>query len=58
MSMVLLFSFAGCGSGQELPKADITLFSMNTYMTFTAYGEQAQTALDESKTLIERLESL
>lgn len=56
--MVLFFSLAGCDSEQELSKAESTLFAMNTYMTFTAYGEQAQTALDEVEVLIEKLESL
>lgn len=56
--MVVLFSLAGCSSEQELSKAERTLFAMNTYMTFTAYGEQAQAALDEVEVLIEKLESL
>lgn len=56
--MGLIFTLAGCSSEQELTKAESTLFSMNTYMTFTAYGEQAQTALDESEALIEKMESL
>lgn len=58
MSLALLISLAGCKSEQQLTKAESALFSMNTYMTFTAYGEHAQAALDESITLIERLESL
>lgn len=32
-------------------------FAMNTYMTFTVYGENAQEALDESVELIQTMES-
>lgn len=50
---------SGCSETQnEMIRADETLFAMNTYMTFTAYGEHAQTALDESEALIEKMESL
>ena len=56
--LVLLGTLAGCTSTQELPEAESTLFAMNTYMTFTAYGENAETALDESMVRIKTLESL
>lgn len=56
--ILMLALLTGCRSSAELPKTEHNLFAMNTYMTFTAYGEQAQTALDESEALIEKLESL
>ena len=39
-------------------RADETLFAMNTYMTFTAYGGEAETVLDEVKERVLQLESL
>lgn len=53
---VLLLILSGCTP--EWEPVETSLFAMNTYMTFTAYGEQAKTALDESEALIEKLESL
>ena len=52
----LLLALSGCASEQE--PVESSLFAMNTYMTFTAYGEQAQAALDESEALIQKVESL
>ena len=43
---------------ENTEEASSSLFAMNTYMTFTAYGENAQTALEESAELIEEVESL
>ena len=57
-SMALVFSLAGCSLEQKQPEAERNLFAMNTYMTFSAYGENAEAALDETAALIERLESL
>lgn len=39
---------AGCDTEQteESERAERSLFAMNTYMTFTAYGEEAGAALD------------
>lgn len=56
--LALLVSLVGCTSTQELPEAESTLFAMNTYMTFTAYGENAEAALDESMEQIKILENL
>lgn len=53
---VLLLVLSGCTPEQE--PVQTSLFAMNTYMTFTAYGEQAQSALDESEALIEKMEFL
>lgn len=58
ISMVLLVSLIGCTSTQELPEAKSTLFAMNTYMTFVAYGENAETALNEAMEQIKTLVSL
>lgn len=58
ISMVLLVSLAGCTFTKELSKTESTLFAMNTYMTFTAHGENAETALNESMEQIKMLESL
>lgn len=59
IGMITLFvSLAGCSSVQELPEAENSLFAMNTYMTLTAYGENAETALEESADQIQTLESL
>lgn len=35
-----------------------SLFAMNTYMTFTAYGENAQDAVDCAKEQIGEMDSL
>lgn len=48
----------GCSSDREIPKAEDSLFAMNTYMTFTAYGENAQEAIDTSKEQIRSMEWL
>ncbi|HJC23165.1 MAG TPA: FAD:protein FMN transferase [Candidatus Eisenbergiella merdavium] len=57
MFLILCIS-GGCTSYSEPPKAEASLFAMNTYMTFTAYGENAETALDGAKARIQELESL
>ena len=51
---------AGCAvqKNDEKHSAEHTLFAMNTYMTFTAYGENAEIALDEVNHLVEKLENL
>ena len=51
-------SLAGCTAATEALAAEKSLFAMNTYMTFTAYGEDAEKALEESAALIENLEAL
>lgn len=58
MTAILLISLTGCKSESEPSKAEGSLFAMNTYMTFNVYGEQAQTALEESEALVQRLEDL
>lgn len=56
--ITLFVSLVGCSSAQELPEAENSLFAMNTYITFTAYGENAETALEESANRIQTLETL
>lgn len=56
MMAAILLTLSGCAAEQKPVEA--SLFAMNTYMTFTAYGENAQSALDESTELIETAESL
>lgn len=53
---VMLLALSGCAT--ETEPVEASLFAMNTYMTFTAYGENAQAALDESVELIHTMESL
>ena len=52
---VMLLALSGCAT--ETEPVETSLFAMNTYMTFTAYGENAQVALDESVELIQTMES-
>ena len=61
----LSFLFCGCtgkitdGAGaDEKVKETKNVFAMNTYITLTAYGEKAGTALDEAEDRIKNLESL
>lgn len=51
---------SGCSTGivDESLKAERSLFAMNTYMTFTAYGENGDEALREAADLIGEVESL
>lgn len=56
---LMLFTF-GCSSYQEAEqlRVETSLFAMNTYMTFTAYGENSEAALESVKQKIKELESL
>lgn len=56
--LLILCISGGRTSRTEPPKAEASLFAMNTYMTFTVYGEKAQPALDEARSRIQALESL
>lgn len=56
MMASILLTLSGCAAEQKPVEA--SLFAMNTCMTFTAYGENTQSALDESTELIETAESL
>lgn len=48
----------GCAREQELPAQERSLFAMNTYMTFTAYGKNAAEALDMALEQVEEAEAL
>lgn len=63
LPLLLSLSLIGCGirneSAKEKQEAYSTdLFAMDTYMTFTAYGDHAETALADVKDKITELESL
>lgn len=57
--ILLAIALAGCGAPHttEPPKVEHSLFAMNTYMTFTAYGDKAEDALKEAEDLIQKAES-
>ena len=59
-AIILAVTLAGCGvqTADTPQRAERSLFAMNTYMTFTAYGEGAETALQKSEDLIQEVESL
>lgn len=48
----------GCSLRPQLTEAEGSLFAMNTYMTFTVYGENAQAALEEAEAVVLNAESL
>ncbi len=58
------FLLAGVLTGYSAPAKEMqqpverSLFAMNTYMTFTAYGEDAQAALQEAEECIQQVEGL
>ena len=58
ITTILLFAASGCATESEPPRAEHSLFAMNTYMTITAYGENAEKALEESAGLIQKVEAL
>ena len=59
LSAFCVLQLSGCWETRdEMIRADETLFAMNTYMTFTAYGGESQTALDDVKEQLLQLESL
>ena len=63
-AVLLAISLAGCSTqAPQAPddgaqSAERNLFAMNTYMTFTAYGENASAALEESMELVQEVEAL
>ena len=58
------FLLAGVLTGCSAPAKEMqqpverSLFAMNTYMTFTVYGEDAQAALQEAEECIQQVEGL
>ena len=57
-AVTLLLSTGGCGPDSESSKVERSLFAMNTYMTFTAYGEGGHAALEEVAQRIQEVEAL
>ena len=53
----LLLTLCACAA-PEPEEAQASFFAMNTYMTMTAYGANAQAAVDRAQARIEALESL
>ena len=53
LAAILCLTLSGCTLEQEPVEA--SFFAMNTYMTFTVYGKNAQTALEDAT---ERIRSL
>lgn len=45
-------------TGKEVPEAERDLFAMDTYMSVTAYGENAQAVVNRAAEEIERLDAL
>lgn len=58
LALFLAFMLTGCAREQELPAQERSLFAMNTYMTFTAYGKNAAEALDMALEQVEEAEAL
>lgn len=58
MSCIMIL-FSGCGENSDNPtKVQRDVFAMDTYMSLTAYGNRADTALDGAENEIRHLESL
>lgn len=58
--LLLAGILTGCSAPAEEMQQPVerSLFAMNTYMTFTAYGEDAQAALQEAEECIQQVEGL
>ncbi len=54
----LLTACTGVKQKTEEQKAENSMFAMNTFMTFQAYGENAKSALEETKDYIIDLENM
>ena len=59
-ALLLTGVLTGCSAPAEEMQQPVerSLFAMNTYMTFTAYGEDAQAALQEAEECIQQVEGL
>ena len=69
VSVLGVLSFAGCAKKQDEKKTETSseastqeasaqIFAMDTYMNLKAYGKNAQKAVDDAKSEIERLDQL
>lgn len=56
----VLLNCTGCKQQEntEQLRSEASLFAMNTYMTFTAFGENAQAALTDVKQMVQQTEGL
>ena len=59
-ALLLAGVLSGCSAPSEEMQQPVerSLFAMNTYMTFTVYGEDAQAALQEAEECIQQVEGL
>lgn len=55
-AVMLVAAISGCAARTEPVRTERSLFAMNTYMTFSAYGENGEAALDEAVQLVQQLE--
>lgn len=60
LNLITALSLAGCTVQQisEKNKTERSLFAMNTYMTFTSYGENSEIALQEAADFVKKVEAL
>lgn len=58
--LFVLLNCTGCKQQEntEQLRSEASLFAMNTYMTFTAFGENAQAALTDVKQMVQQTEGL
>ena len=49
LAAALVLSLAACGGGKEVPGETRTVYTMDTVMTLTAYGESSAAALDAAE---------
>lgn len=57
--LAVLTALSGCGrTNLEAQEEENSFFAMNTYMTFTAYGERAEEALADARERVEAAEAL
>lgn len=58
MLTLCIAAFTACQNSDENKKASKDIFAMDTYMTVTAYGKNAENAVDEAVDEINRLETV
>lgn len=60
--LMILFSFTAChhtdSFRKSVPEAETQFFAMNTYISLTAYGNEAEAALSDAEEQIRELEDL
>lgn len=58
IAVCIAISFSLCSCKREEQKASDTLFAMDTYMTFTVYGDRGGEIIEQCKDEIKRLDRL